>query len=657
MTAPNPNSPAPQKSSFARYRRLLKYLKPAKWPFVGGILAGLIYAAASGVGFPLMLYVVAPVIFGESQTPAQQRSAANGATNLPPTAALAPSTNISATAPTAATKQNQAEQAQQFLQTWAQRLFGGDYRDSLLLAACLGMPLIFLLRGISAFLNRYWINQAGFLMLESMRTEVYCRLQELPLAFYQRYKSGDLASRLMADTEQLKNMVITISGDIFKQPFTLVGALISLLYLSYENRSAMLVLITLLSVPLCIIPIRLAAKRIIKKARKLTAETGELAAVITESLQSPTEIQAYNLQSHQRDRFTASIRSIFRLSMKTVKYQAFVSPVIEFFSACGFMAALYFGVRNGMDFPTFSAMGAALYMAYEPAKKLSNLNALWKMAVASFERLEHILDADDSVPQPERPTMLLPRASEIAFEQVGFTYQPREAGSEPSVALVDVNVRFRPGEVVALVGKSGAGKSTFIALIPRFYDPTSGRVSLGGVDIRQADKAALRDGIALVPQMPALFNTTIAENIRMGRLTATDDEVRAAAQKAFVADFINTLPQGYNTIVGERGASLSGGQRQRIAIARAFLKDAPILILDEAMSALDSESEAKVQAALQQLVQGRTTFMITHRFSSLSMATRILVFEEGCITGDGTVEELKRTHAVFRRMAELQQLK
>jgi subfamily B ATP-binding cassette protein MsbA len=382
-----------------------------------------------------------------------------------------------------------------------------------------------------------------------------------------------------------------------------------------------------------------------------------LNAVVTEGLQSPMEIQAYNLQPSLTQRFTNSVRSIFRLSMKTVKYQSFVNPVIEFISAIGFMAALYFGVKNGMDIGVFTAMGAALYMAYEPVKKLSILNAVWKMGSASLERLEQVLDAEDSVPQPAQPAALPGGPAEIVFEKVGFTYQPREAGSEPSVALVDVNVRFRPGEVVALVGKSGAGKSTFVALIPRFYDPTTGRVAIGGVDVRSADKATLRDRIALVPQMPVLFNASIAENIRMGRLNATDEEVRAAAQKAFVADFINTLPQGYDTIVGERGASLSGGQRQRIAIARAFLKNAPILILDEATSALDSESEQKVQQALKELVQGRTTFMIAHRFSSISLATRVLVFEEGRITGDGTAEELKRTHETFRRMTDLQQLK
>ena len=664
MTSPNP--PPTEKSSAQRYRRLLTYVKPAKWHFAGGVLAGLIFAAASGVGLPMMLYVVAPVIFGETKAPPAQvqtsgldaaTSSIASASNSPVVAPLGASTNLPAATKETATGANQTQEAQQEVAIWAQRIFGDDYHDKLLLVACLALPLIFLVRGICAFLNRYLINHAGFLMLEALRTDVFQRLQQLPLAFYQRHKSGDLTSRLMTDTEQLKNVVVMVSGDIFKQPFTLVGAIGFLLYLAFTNRSALFVLVTLISVPLCIIPIRIAARRLIKKARLLASQTGELTAVVTESLQSPMEIQAYNLQPRLLERFVSNVRSIFRLAMKTVKYQAFVNPVIEFISACGFMVALYFGFKHGMKFEVFAAMGAALFIAYEPVKKLSILNAVWKMGAASLERLEQILDAEDTVPQPAQPVALPVGSVEIAFEKVGFTYQAREANGEPSVALVDINARFKPGEVVALVGKSGAGKSTFIALIPRFYDPASGRVTLGGVDLRQADKAALRDRIALVPQMPALFNASIAENIRMGRLSATDEEVRAAAQKAFVADFIDTLPQGYDTIVGERGASLSGGQRQRIAIARAFLKDAPILILDEAMSALDSESEAKIHQALQKLIQGRTTFMITHRFSSLSLANRILVFEDGRITGDGTAEELNRTHATCRRMPALQNLK
>ncbi len=617
MITPDPQSGG--KTSPQRARRLLQYLKPAKWPFLGGVIAGLVFAAVSGFGLPMMLYAVAPVIFGD---------------------------------PSAGT--NEQSQTVERIARW---MFGDDFHDKLLLVACLGLPVIFFVRGLSAFLNRYWLNYAGFQMLEAMRADVFRRLQELPLAFYHRHKSGDLTARLMTDTEQLKNVVVLMSADVLKQPFTLLGSIGFLIYLAVTNRSALFVLVASASVPLCIVPIRIVARRVIKKARLLASQTGELNAVVVEGLQSPMEIQAYNLQPRLLERFTLNVRNIFRLSMKTVKYQAFVNPVIEFVSACGFMVALYFGFKNGMDFEVFVAMGAALFMAYEPVKKLSILNAVWKMGAASFERLEQVLDAEDTVPQPTAPIALPAETKELRFENVGFTYQPREANGEPPVALVDINASFKPGEVVALVGKSGAGKSTFVSLIPRFYDPTLGRVTLGGVDIRQADKAALRDRIALVPQMPVLFNASIAENIRMGRLDATDDEVRAAAQKAFVADFIETLPEGYNTLVGERGASLSGGQRQRIAIARAFLKNAPILILDEATSALDSESEQKVQQALTELVQGRMTFMIAHRFSSISLATRILVFEAGRITGDGTPDELSRTHEGFRHMIELQQLK
>lgn len=651
----------------ARLWRLLRYVKAARWHFAGGILAGLVYAAASGVGLPMMLYVVAPVLFEKTQVSAKQVQGAEVSATTNATVAVssdspAVENAVARTSPeTGSTKPlaeaDKTKQAQQSIVKWAQRLFGDQYQDKLLLVACLGFPLVFVVRGISAFLNRYWINHAGFLMLEALRTDVFRRLQQLPLAFYQRHKSGDLTSRLMTDTEQLKNVVVLFSGDIFKQPFTLVGLLASLLYLAIHNRSAVFVLVTLVSVPLCIIPIRLAARRLIKKARQLASQTGELTAVVTEGLQSPMEIQAYNLQSRLLERFTQNVRNIFRLAMKTVKYQSFVNPVIEFVSVCGFMVALYVGRRHGMTIGVFTSMAGALFMAYEPIKKLSILNAVWKMGSASLERLEQILDAEDTVPQPAQPLALPASPCEIAFDHVSFTYPAREPNDVPTAALNDINVRIQPGEVVALVGASGAGKSTFVAMIPRFYDPGAGRVLLGGVELRTADKVALRNRIALVPQMPVLFNTTIAENIRMGRITATDEEVRIAAQKAFVADFIEGLPQGYDALVGERGASLSGGQRQRIAIARAFLKDAPILILDEATSALDSESEAKVQQALRQLVQGRTTFMIAHRFSSISLATRILVFEGGRITGDGSPEELSRTHASFRRMTELQQLK
>jgi subfamily B ATP-binding cassette protein MsbA len=483
---------------------------------------------------------------------------------------------------------------------------------------------------------------------------VFARLQDLPVAFYHKHKSGDLVARVLSDSDQLKNVVVNVSSDIIKQPLTLISAVGYLLYLSITDQSALFALVAILSVPLCIFPIRIAAKQLIKRSRQLVTKNGDLSAMVTEAMQSPHEIQAYNLQTPLKNRFAANIREVFGLSLKTIKYQAMVSPVIEVISACGFVAALYFGVRQGMSFPTFSAMAIALYMAYEPVKKLSGIHATIKVGSASLERLESILDAEDTVPQPDHPRALAAGPVELSFHQVGFAYNRDDLGNPGAAALADVQITVRPGETVALVGSSGAGKSTFISLIPRFYDPTAGRLTLGGIDLREVDKTALRDRIALVPQMPVLFNITLADNIRIGRPNATDEQVRAAARSAHIADFIESLPEGYNTMVGERGTTLSGGQRQRVAIARAFLKDAPILILDEATSALDSESEAQIQQALETLVRGRMTFMIAHRFSSIRSATRILVFDAGKIVADGAHEALYKTDAVYKQLYDHQ---
>ena len=340
--------------------------------------------------------------------------------------------------------------------------------------------------------------------------------------------------------------------------------------------------------------------------------------------------------------------------MKTVKYRSITTPSIEVISACGFAAALYFGVRSGMTLSTFTGLALTLAMCYEPFKKLSALNEQLKIRSASLERLEYILNAGDTVPDPASPGPMPGSRSEIELRGVTFNYVTAAPDTRP--ALSEVSVRVQPGEVVALGGASGSGKSTFAAMIPRFFDPSGGDVRLGGVDLRTLDKQALRARIAVVPQVPTLFNASVAENIRVGKLTASDEEVREAARKAHVAEFVETLPQKYDTMVGERGASMSGGQRQRIALARAFLKDGPILILDEAMSALDSGIEEMVNEALSKLVKGRTTFMIAHRFSSVGLATRVLVFEAGRIVGDGTPADLAQNHSVYRRMLELQKL-
>jgi len=610
MSVQSPTTPPVAKPN--PYTRHLRYLRVARLPFIGGLLAGIVYAATSGAGVPLMLKYLAPILFGDT------------------------------------------EHTSPLVIAWARRLFGEDYHDRLLLAACLALPVLFFIRAVSLFANRYLINRAGFLVLESLRQDVFTRLQSLPLSFYHQHKSGDLVSRLMNDTEQLRMVIVNISAEIVKQPFTLLFGIGAIIFMAMTERSAFIALLALSTIPLCVIPIRVAARHLSKRSREVGHLNGELASLMTESLQSPIEVQAYNLQSYQQGKFAARIRQIFRLSMKAAKYQSLSAPVIEFVSACGLVLALYVGSRNGMSYGTFTALGVALFFCYEPIKKLSGLSDNFKSRTGSLERLEEVLNEPDTVPNSAAPKPLPAFPTEIHFDHVHFRYITAAPDAQP--ALTDVEARIQPGEIVALVGASGAGKSTFAMLIPRFFDPTAGAVRLGGVDVRELDKSALRGQIALVPQMPVLFNATIAENIRFGRLNATDDEVREAARKAHAAEFIAVMPNGYETLVGERGTSLSGGQRQRIAIARAFLKDAPILILDEATSALDSESEAMVQQALRDLVRGRTTLMIAHRFSSISLATRVLIFEEGHIIGDGAPDVLAQSHAGYRRMIELQRL-
>jgi subfamily B ATP-binding cassette protein MsbA len=296
-----------------------------------------------------------------------------------------------------------------------------------------------------------------------------------------------------------------------------------------------------------------------------------------------------------------------------------------------------------MKLEGFMTLGMALFMAYEPIKKLGMIHSLFRQGGAAIERIEFILHEPDTLPDPAVPKPVSAPQRAIRFDNLTFAYD-----QEP--VLREVNVEISIGQVVALVGPSGAGKSTFVSLIPRFYDPQSGGITLDGTDLRAFAKKDLRNHIAIVPQMPALFVGTIAENIRIGRLDASHAEVMEAARKAHADEFVRTLPDGYQTQVGERGEKVSGGQRQRIAIARAFLRNAPILILDEATSALDSESEAMIQQALAELVKGRTTFIIAHRFSTITIADRILVFQAGRIVADGTHEQLRAGNAIYQSM-------
>ncbi len=571
-----------------------------------GVLAGLVYAIASGAGLPLMSKVVFPILFHEDPT----------------------------------------KSPKWWVVMIQDKLHLGELsHDRLLLITCLWIPVIFFIRACAGYANSILIQYSGLRVVEAIRTDLFIKLQCLPLSFFKKNKSGDLLARLMSDTEVLRQVIVQNSSDLIKQPATLLSALAFLGYLALQDRSIFVALIALVTVPMCVMVIRIAGKRLVVRARSLQQRGGDLTAALSESLQSPLEIRAYNLEDRQVGMFRRRVREMLKLTMKVAKYRQAISPSIEVVAAIGFASALFFGARNGMKLDAFITLGMALYMSYEPIKKLGMVHSQLKQGTAAAERIEFILNEPEGLSDPAVPRAYTPPQKAICFENLSFAY-----GEEPVLRELDLSIPI--GQVVALVGPSGAGKSTFAHLIPRFYDPQTGGITFDGTDIREFAKKDLRGSIAVVPQMPSLFLGSIAENIRIGREDATDEEVREAARKAHAHEFITNLigGQGYETQVGERGDLLSGGQRQRIAIARAFLKDAPILILDEATSALDSESEAMVQQALAALVKGRTTFIIAHRYSTITIADRVLVFQHGRIVGDGNHETLRQTDPTYQSM-------
>jgi subfamily B ATP-binding cassette protein MsbA len=573
-----------------RFRPYLAYLRPVRGPLVAAIVAGLLYSAATGAGLPSMIKYVFPAIFDGAER------------NLP-------------------------------LGTVA------------LIAAYI--PLIFLVRGIFAYLNGYYIQYAGTRILETLRVDYFSKLQVLPLSFVQSRQSGDLLSRGLADTQQLQVALTQLANDGIKQPGTLLFALGWLTYVSWRAEGVGMMLVCLSIVPLTVLPIRYVGRKVLKRAEQLQQEVGTLTGHFSENLSAAREVRAFGLEERETGLFAGRSRGLLLLQLKIAKYSQALSPAIEIVASLGIAGTFLYAYHAGIDRDTFLAVITALYLCYEPIKKLGALNNALKRGEASLARLSGVLDEPVTIADPAAPAAISRLRGDLAFNDVTFAYGDTQALSE-------VTVNLPAGTVCALVGPSGAGKTTFANLVPRFYDAATGRVSIDGTDVRDMRLADLRRNIALVSQEPVLFNDTIYQNLLLGRPSATRDEVMAAAVDAHADEFIRTLPEGYDTVVGERGTLLSGGQKQRVALARAFLRNAPILILDEATSALDSDSEAAVQDALRKLVRGKTVLIIAHRFSTIRDASMILVFERGRIVAQGDHAELYASNPLYRSLYDRQ---
>ncbi|HEY2386651.1 MAG TPA: lipid A export permease/ATP-binding protein MsbA [Candidatus Binatia bacterium] len=567
------------------YARLLHYLRPYIWPwFVAAVVSMLLFSASTGL-LPLLVERVFDQIFSAKSV---------SALRLLPAAIV----------------------------------------------------IIFLFRGVTSFAQNYLMDLVGQRIICDLRDELNQHIQRLSLSFFNRTQTGDTLSRVTNDVALIRTALTDAVASVMRDATSLI-ALIVVAFVKDFN----LTLIAFLVFPASVLPILRLSKRLRRFSKRGQRSLGILTALLQETVQGNRVVKAFGMEEYERERFAAENRRLYRLYMKASMIKALTTPALEVLAAFGIGAVVWYGgnsvIAGGRTQGSFLAFLTAVFLLYEPFKRLSKTNTTIQQGVAGAERVFELLDtAPEVVDRPNaRPLSAMRRG--IVFEHVEFTY-----GAEP--VLRDINLEIHAGEVVALVGMSGGGKSTLSDLVPRFYDVTGGRITIDGVDVRDYTMRSLRAQIALVTQFTFLFNDTVRANIAYGDIGKSMDDVMSAARAANAHEFITALPQGYDTPIGELGVTLSGGQRQRLAIARALLKDAPILILDEATSALDTESERLVQQAIERLMVNRTSLVIAHRLSTIRRADRIVVVVRGQILEQGTHEELLALGGEYRKLYDLQ---
>ncbi|MDR1607528.1 MAG: ATP-binding cassette domain-containing protein [Deltaproteobacteria bacterium] len=506
---------------------------------------------------------------------------------------------------------------------------------------------VYSLTGVFSFLQSYVMNQVGYNIVNDMRVRLYSHIQRQSLGFFQKHASGELISRVVNDVSMIQSSVTTVITGLILDFGKVIG-LITVLFLQDFSLALMGVFI----LPLTLYPIVKFGRRLRNLATKSQVIMASIISVLTETFQGVRMIQSHNMTDHEIKRFSKECRQSVDNLMRSVTVRSLSSSIMEIVGGLCLAAVIWYGghsvIANHSTPGAFFSFMTALLLLYEPLKRLTRLYNETQQGLAAARRIFSILDSASSVLSPAEPKIPLETKGLVEFQDVHFSYGPDRP------ALRGVNLTIRPGETVALVGPSGGGKTSLINLAPRFHDPTKGRVLLDGVDLKELDLAWLRDQIALVSQEVVLLADTVRHNIAYGRLEASELEVTQAAQAALALDFVEKLPLGFEESVGERGYSLSGGQRQRLAIARAILKNAPILILDEATSALDTESEKLVQAALANLMRGRTTLVIAHRLSTITEADRIVFLKDGRITEEGDHESLLAKKGDYYRLYNLQ---
>lgn len=510
-----------------------------------------------------------------------------------------------------------------------------------------GVALVLALGTAARF---FFVSMLGERVVADLRESLYAHLIGLDAGFHERNRSGELVSRLTADVELIRNIVGSVMSIALRSGITVIGAVV-MLFVTSPRLAAW----ALVGIPMAVLPVIIGARRIRKIARNSQDRVADANALAAETLGAVRTVQAHAREDYERGRFVRAVANAVGTARKRIGAQALMtgSTIILFFGAITLV--LWSGAHDVIAHRmTAGTLIQFVLYALFGGGSVAALAEVWnelQRAAGGMSRIGELLEEAPGIVAPANPQPLpRPLHGEIALEHVEFRYPMRP----DAPALEDFTLHVKPGETVALVGPSGAGKSTVFGLLLRFHDPQSGQVRIDGVDVRECDPLVLREGIALVPQQPTLFAASARDNIRYGRLEATDAEVEAAARSAEAHEFLTALPQGYDEELGERGVRLSGGQQQRIAIARALLKDAPILLLDEATSALDAQSERAVQHALENLMRGRTTLVIAHRLATILRADRIVVMDKGRIVAEGTHESLLAQGGLYAELAKLQ---
>ena len=506
---------------------------------------------------------------------------------------------------------------------------------------------VFGFKGIFYYIYHYLLEQVGLSVIKDYRSKIFRHIHVQPLSFFHSYPTGTLISRVVSDVTLMQQAVSSALVGVLRDFFSVVVLMGVVFYLNWK-----LALFCFAVLPFAAFPIVRFAKVFRRLSTKAQEETANVSNMLYETITGNRIVKAFNMEEYENNRYNTQLQTLLDITIQDAKFRCLQHPLMEFIGGIAIALFIWFGgklVINGAMTPgEFFALMTSLIVAYDPIKRIGKVNSTVQQGLAAATRVFSILDTIPAISDKPGAADLPPFGKAISFANVGFFYEDK------TEALASINLTVPVGQTLAIVGHSGGGKTTLTNLIPRFLDVTSGTIAIDNTDIRDITIHSLRDQIAMVTQQTILFNDTVENNIAYGSITYTEEELETAAEAAHALDFIKALPRGFNTIIGEGGARLSGGERQRISIARALLKNAPILILDEATSALDTESEREVQSALENLMKNRTTFVIAHRLSTIKNADRIIVIKKGTIVEDGPHGELLNLHGEYEQLYTMQ---